>query len=338
MNFLPVPRCQLELIGRIGKRDIANHLGELAVEHHAGQVGTQSVANFALHLVHVGDELLERPVLHDPLGSRLLTHTGDAGQIVAGVAAKSGEIRILRRRQAILCFDLTRGEPGQLGHALLRVQNRDVLGHQLQRVPVPGDDQYAIAERLGLRGEGGDDVVRLESGFGHDRNTHGPEHILGDVHLPSELVRRLAPIRLVVGESFCPKGLARDVERGRDVRRLLVPQQVDQHRCEPVDRVGRLPTGGLEVVHREREERTEGNRVAVDQQQCRLLTAGGCVGRGCGCSAGVDYWAHGYPVYVAGPTSCGRMRWPRPTAARAVRNTNETHRKFETPISCAYRG
>ena len=60
---------------------------------------------------------------------------------------------------------------------------------------------------------------------------------------------------------------ARDVERDRDVGRLLVAQHVDQHRGEAVDGVRDLARGGREVLDGQGEERAVGHRVAVDEQQ-----------------------------------------------------------------------
>ena len=68
-------------------------------------------------------------------------------------------------------------------------------------------------------------------------------------------------------EQLGAKGLAGHVERDRDVGRRLVAHDVDQHRGEAVDRVGRLPGGGREVLDREREEGPVGQRVPVEQQQ-----------------------------------------------------------------------
>ena len=51
-------------------------------------------------------------------------------------------------------------------------------------------------------------------------------------------------VGLVLGVRLGAEGLAGDVEGDRDVRGLLVAQQVDQHRGEAVDRVGGLPGRG----------------------------------------------------------------------------------------------
>ena len=163
----------------------------------------------------------------------------------------------------------------------------------MQSVTVPRHHENPIAQCFGLRHQCRDDVVGFEAGFGHHRDAHGTEDVLGDVHLTGELVRRLTSVRLVGREPLGPERLPRHIERRRDMRRLFVSKQVDQHGGEPVHRVGGLAAGGLEVVHRQREERAKGDGMTVDQQQRRLLTVGGTAGRGFRCCAVLGYGAHG---------------------------------------------
>ena len=95
------------------------------------------------------------------------------------------------------------------------------------------------------------------------------EHLLDEVDLAAELVGGRA-----TGWP-CTRGTSR---RGRSGARrrtpprvggLLVAQQVDQHRGEPVDRVGGLPVRRGEVLGRQRVERPVGQRMAVQQEQAR---------------------------------------------------------------------
>ncbi len=55
----------------------------------------QRVAHLAAHRVDVVDQFLQRAVLDDPLGRGLLPYAGNAGQVVAGIAAQRGEVRVL---------------------------------------------------------------------------------------------------------------------------------------------------------------------------------------------------------------------------------------------------
>ena len=74
---------------------------------------------------------------------------------------------------------------------------------------------------------------------------------------------------LYSGELLGAPGLARDVERHREMRGRLVAQGVREHRREAVDRVGRLPRGGGEVLHGQGEERPVRQGMPVHQEQAR---------------------------------------------------------------------
>ncbi len=95
------------------------------------------------------------------------------------------------------------------------------------------------------------------------------QDLLDERHLAPERLGRGLPCALVAGQDLGAEGLAPGVERDGDVRGLLVPQEVDEHRGEPVDRVRVLPRGRREVLRREREERAVGHGVSVDEQEAR---------------------------------------------------------------------
>jgi hypothetical protein len=241
-------------------------------------VVAQVLPGLALDLVDPLDQLRERTELIDPLRGRLLTDTRDARQVVRRVAAQRREVGVLRRRQPVLLEDLLRGEPGQLGHTLRRIQHRRVLGHQLEGVTVTRDDQHIEALGLGLRGERRDDVVGLETVHREPLRVHRVQHLADQLDLPLELVRGLRPVRLVLGELLGAPRLARDVERHREMRGRLVAQRVRQHRRETIDGVRRLARRGGEILRGQREERAVGQRVPVHEHQARAARACGVLG------------------------------------------------------------
>ncbi|CAB4616447.1 unannotated protein [freshwater metagenome] len=49
---------------------------------------TQRLADLALDLISASDQLVNGAELHDPLGGRLFSHAGNAGQIVRWISAK----------------------------------------------------------------------------------------------------------------------------------------------------------------------------------------------------------------------------------------------------------
>ncbi len=278
VHGIPVPRPQHQVVGLHADLDVVHQLGELAVEQHAVQVRAQRVTGLAPHLVHPVDQAVQRAVLGDPLGDGLLPHPRDLGQVVRGVAAQRGEVGVLGRRQPVLLHHRLGREPGQVGHALARVQHGDLVVDQLQHVPVAGADDHGEALGRGHRGQGGDDVVGLVVLLAQHRDVERAQHLLDQADLTLELVGRGRPVRLVLGVGLGAEGLAGDVEGHRDVRGLLVAQQVDEHGGEPVHGVGELPGVGLEVLLGQRVERPVGHGVAVDQQQLARARAGG--GRG----------------------------------------------------------
>ncbi len=251
--------------------DVADELGEPAVELHGGQVLAQRVADLALDGVDMVDQLAQRAVLADPLRGRLLPHPGDAGQVVARVAAQRREVGVLRRGEVVLRCHLLRREASHLADPALRVQDGDVVGDQLQGVSISGTDQDVQAGGRGLGGDGGDDVVGLEPGGGEGRDAQRVEHLPDQGHLAAEVLGRLAAAGLVALVGLAAERLPRHVEGDGHVRRFLVTHQVDEHRGEPEDGIGRLAGGGRHVDLAQGVERPVGQRVAVQQQQCRRL-------------------------------------------------------------------
>ena len=267
MHGVAVPWPNGEVDGTGVERDIPDQLGELAVEQHTGEVGAQRVARLALDLVDTVGEVGERAELAHPLGRGLLPHARDARQVVARVAAQGREIGVLRRGEAVAVHHLARVDPGEVGDAALRVQHRDVVADQLERVAVAGADEHLEPLGLCLGGQRGDEVVGLVALDPEVGDVQRPQHLLDEVHLAAEVVGRGRAIGLVLGVALAAERGPRDVEAHREVGGLLVAQHVDQHRREAVDRVGGLPGAGAEVLRGQREERAVGQRVAVEQQQ-----------------------------------------------------------------------
>ena len=269
VHLVAVPLAEPELGGVDVQRYVPDQLGEPAVAHHRGDPGPQVVPDLALDLIDVVDQVRHVAVLLDELGGGLLPQPGDAGQVVAGVAAQRCELGVLRRRQAVLLLDRVRGHPAHVRHPAAVVEHGDPLVDELEGIPVAGDDQDVHAVGGGLGGEGRDDVVGLETLSADDRDPQGVEHLADERHLSLEVGWRLGPAGLVVGVRLGAEGRSGDVEGDRDVGGLLVPQHVDEHRGEAVDGVGRLAGRGREVLDRQGEEGPVGQRVAVEQEQPR---------------------------------------------------------------------
>jgi hypothetical protein len=102
-------------------------------------------------------------------------------------------------------------------------------------------------------------------------DTERVEHLEDQAELAAEVGRGLPAVGLVLDVRLVPEGRLAAVERHRDVGRLLVAQDVDEHGGEPVHGVRRLARGGREVLGRQGEERPVGERVPVEQQQAAAL-------------------------------------------------------------------
>lgn len=138
-------------------------------------------------------------------------------------------------------------------------------------VSVAGDDEDAVALVRSLDGEGGEDIVGLVVLDRDRRDVHGLEGVLQERNLTDELGRRLSASALVIRVLAGAERVPRDVEGDRDVGGLLVLQQIEEHGDEAVDRVGVLTLAVLETVDGQRVERTECERVAVDDEEGRLF-------------------------------------------------------------------
>lgn len=120
MDVVAVPRQHPQGVGRVRQRHIFDQFGQFTVEDDVGQIGPQRITDFALDLVDIVDQRLQGAVLDDPFGGGLLAHPGgDAGQVIARVAAQRGEVGgVLGGREPVLGLDGVRSEAGQLADTL----------------------------------------------------------------------------------------------------------------------------------------------------------------------------------------------------------------------------
>ena len=116
-------------------------------------------------LVEVGEHAVEPAVGRDQLGGGLLPHPGNAGQVVARVAAQRGVLGVLRRRDAGAVEDAGLVVEHVVADTAAVVEHLDVrVAHELVGVAVAGDDHDVVAALDGLFGGGGDQVVGLVAG------------------------------------------------------------------------------------------------------------------------------------------------------------------------------
>ncbi len=110
-------------------------------------------------------DAFEAAVGGDQLRRGLLADAGNAGQVVAGVAAQARVVEVLRGRDAEAPLrDAGLVVERVVGDAALVVEHLDVrVVDELVRVAVAGDDHDVHALGGGLRGERRDHVVGLDA-------------------------------------------------------------------------------------------------------------------------------------------------------------------------------
>ena len=126
-------RQVLDALDMTGQVAVALHRQQLAREREVRNRFAQVVAGHALDAVGVGDQLVDRTVLGNPLGRRLGADLGHAGHVVDGVADQHQVVDDAIRRHTELVQ-----HAGLVQHfAAHRVDQRHLAVHQLCQVLSP---------------------------------------------------------------------------------------------------------------------------------------------------------------------------------------------------------
>ena len=232
-----------------------------------GGVRQQRLAILLLrHLRGVLEQRVERAPGGDEIARALLTDTRHTLHVVDGVAHQGQHVHHLLGRHAELLLHARRVVPGAV---IARVEDPDVLLHQLVEVLVAGDDHHVVAVGHAAHGHGADHVVGFITLAGDDRHAQRLAGLMHERNLACEVVRHRRAVRLVVGSQVVAERAAGEIERGGDVRRCLLLDQLPEHVHEDVDRIrgdaagvaeqGALAGPDLRVI------RAVHLRVAVDQ-------------------------------------------------------------------------
>ena len=155
------------------------------------------------------------------------------------------------------------------------VEDADAVADELIEILVARDDRHLEAGRGRLLRQRPDHIVGFVALGGEDRHA---ERLARRVHhrdLLGELVRHRRAVRFVVGDEVVAERAARQIERRRDVFRLVLVEQLAEHRDEDVDRVGGRPcalrSSPPSVVRTGAWIRAVHLRAAVDQIEHKFL-------------------------------------------------------------------
>ena len=220
----------------------------------------------ALFVESVVDPVYAAVAVDEP-GRRLLSHPRHPWQVVRGVASQRCVGHVVGGLHAGPLLDRGRVVDIVVGDAPPRVEHGDASHrHQLEGVAIAGHDRRLQSLRLGLGGQRGQHIVRLETGSLDAADAESLQDLSQQPQLLPEDLRRGGAIGLVAVEPLVAERPARKGERNGDAFRPVVPEQVDQHRGEAVHGVGHLP-GRRPHLLRERVEGPIGQRMPVDEKQ-----------------------------------------------------------------------
>ncbi|GJE46912.1 hypothetical protein AEGHOMDF_6121 [Methylobacterium soli] len=259
-ELLRVGRGQAQGVERHRDRHVLDQRHELARELRLIDVGEQRLAALGLlDLARPLQEGVEASELLDQGGGGLQADPGHARHVVGGVADQRQRVADLVRLQALpLGHDRVHVEValGPVAGLTLGAGLEIVESHQgpdeLHQVLVGGDDDDARAPRLGLARVGGDEVVGLVALQLHRVQPEGPHRLAHQRHLALEVVGRVRPVALVIGEHLLAEralGLVEDnAEMGRAGPGRALLHELRDLGAEQPHRAGGEPVRGPEIV------------------------------------------------------------------------------------------
>ncbi len=182
-------------------------------------------------------ERFERSIGVDQVGCALFPDAGYALHVVDRIAHQREHIAHLRRFDAPLLLHTFRVVPSAL---VFRVVDANAVLHELEEILVAGHDRGLKPVGTGLHRQRADHVVSFHAFERQDGHAHGLARFVDPRHLFGEVAGHGSPIGLVVGGDVRAEGLPAQVERREDVLRLMVREQLAEHRDEAVGGVGGL--------------------------------------------------------------------------------------------------
>ncbi len=201
----------------------------------------------------------------EELGGGFLADPRHAGDVVRGVAAQPHQVGDQLRRHAValqhrVCVvDLGLGDSARGAH------HPNSPPDQLVGVAIAGDDHHRdplLARAAGQRGDHVVGLVALDLDVGVAEGLDQRHQVRP---LLAQQVGARFALRLVEIVGDLAPGHPR-IPGDNHPRRTVLVDDLDQHRGQPVDRVGRPPVAGPDRL-RQGKERPVGKRVAVDQEE-----------------------------------------------------------------------
>ena len=252
---------QVDLDRALGGRQ---RLGHARIIRMVGQVflalGAADLVDRVQHRLQ-GAEALQQ------VGGGLVTDSRYPRDVVAGVALEADEVRDELGRDAVAVDHPLAVIHARIGDAPRRGHDLDPLVDQLIGVAVAGHDHHLNRRvgDLGALGDRGDHVVGLKALDPQVAVAEGVDQRLQVRPLLLEQVRPARALRLVLGVDLLAAAVSPVPDHDGRLG-AVVGEDLDQHRGEAEDRVGRHAGRGGDRLG-QREERPVGEAVAVDQEE-----------------------------------------------------------------------
>ena len=176
----------------------------------------------------MGVGVFDIAVLNDQIRGGLLADARNAGDIVGRIAHQGLQLNDLERRYLIFINDILGIVILRLSHAAfgLRQTDTDVLGGQLQKIPIAGQYRHLHAPGLASFRHGSQEIVRLQTGLFHGRNAHGVQHVFQHRHLLMKLRRHGFSGALIGVVHLMPEGRRLHIEGHRQIIGLFLLQHL----------------------------------------------------------------------------------------------------------------
>ena len=155
----------------------------------------------------------------------------------------------------------------QRAHTAHRVKHRGCAIHQLKRVAVARDNQSFKPKGLGGCRKRGDNIVGLVVLLLQGGDPQWFKNLLNQLDLPLKLLWGGVTLGLILRKHLRAERVAPNIKRHCHMRRLLLLDEVSEHRQKPIHRVRVLATRRGEVLRRQGIKRAKSHRMPVDEHQ-----------------------------------------------------------------------
>ena len=210
------------------------------------------------------EQRVERTVRRDQLARTLLADARHPFDVVDAVAHQREHVHDLVGPHAELFADAGLVEPEPF---VARVVDFEAVADELEEVLVARDDRDLEPALARLARQRPDHVVGFVPREGQHRDAERLAGLAHPRHLLGQVGRHRRTVRLVVGGQLGAERRTGQIERRGDEFRVVVRDELAQHRREPVHGVRRSAVGTGQPVYRV--IRAIHLRAAVDEEHAR---------------------------------------------------------------------